>query len=150
MDFEQIELLYLIIPLALLWFFIHSQTSHIEDLFSAEVLAKISLNNHKTSTKTRLKLLLLSMMLVLVALSRPTLENGKIKTSRQLSDVVVAIDMSKSMLANDIFPNRFEFAKNKLSHSFDQIKEVRIALLGFADQAFLISRLQMIFPVLNF
>ncbi len=150
MDFEQIELLYLIIPVALLWFFIHSKNSHIEDLFSAEVLAKISLNNHKTLTKTRLKLLLLSMVLILIALSRPTLESGEIKVSKQLSDIIIAIDMSKSMLANDIYPNRFEFAKNKLLNSLDKIENTRIAILGFANQAFLISPLTDDFSSLKF
>ncbi|MBT4747199.1 MAG: hypothetical protein HOO11_04270, partial [Candidatus Thioglobus sp.] len=56
MEFEQIAPLYLAIPVSFLWFFIHSKNSHIEDLFSAEVLNKISLNNHKISTKTRLRL----------------------------------------------------------------------------------------------
>ena len=55
MVFEQIELLYLVIPTAVLWFFIHSKKNNIEALFSPEVLDKISLNNHKISTKTRLR-----------------------------------------------------------------------------------------------
>jgi Ca-activated chloride channel family protein len=38
----------------------------------------------------------------------------KIKIKKHLSDLVVAMDMSHSMLANDIYPSRFEFAKNKL------------------------------------
>ena len=141
MGFEQVELLYLTIPVVLLWFFIHSKNNSIEALFSAEVLEKISLNNHKISTKIRLRLLLLSMILILIALSKPTLESGEIKVNKRLSDLVVAIDMSKSMLANDIYPNRFEFAKNKLLNSFDGIKNTRIAMLGFANQAFLISPL---------
>jgi Ca-activated chloride channel family protein len=141
MEFEQIAPLYLTIPVALLWFFIHSKNSHIEGLFSAEVLKKISLDNHKISTRTRLRLLLLSMLLILIALSKPTLEAGEIKVSKQLSDIVIAIDMSKSMLANDIYPNRFEFAKNKLLTSLDNIENTRLAILGFANQAFLISPL---------
>ena len=141
MGFEQVELLYLTIPVVLLWFFIHSKNNSIEALFSAEVLEKISLNNHKISTKIRLRLLLLSMILILIALSKPTLESGEIKVNKRLSDLVVAIDMSKSMLANDIYPNRFEFAKNKLLNSFDGIKNTRIAMLGFANQAFLVSPL---------
>ena len=141
MGFEQVELLYLTIPVVLLWFFIHSKNNSIEALFSAEVLEKISLNNHKISTKIRLRLLLLSMILILIALSKPTLESGEIKVNKRLSDLVVAIDMSKSMLANDIYPNRFEFAKNKLLNSFDGIKNTRIAILGFANQAFLVSPL---------
>jgi len=150
MVFEQIELLYLIIPVALLWFFIHNNNSHVEDLFSTAVLTKISLNHHKISTKTRLRLLLLSMALIIVALSKPALESGEIKLNKQLSDVIVAIDMSKSMLANDIYPNRFEFAKNKLQISLDEIKNTRIGILGFANQAFLISPLTDDFNSLKF
>ena len=141
MGFEQVELLYLTIPVVMLWFFIHSKNKSIEALFSAEVLEKISLNNHKISTKVRLRLLLLSMIFILIALSKPILVSGEIKVNKRLSDLVVAIDMSKSMLANDIYPNRFEFAKNKLLNSFDGIKNTRIAILGFANQAFLISPL---------
>ncbi|SMN02437.1 BatB [uncultured Candidatus Thioglobus sp.] len=58
-----------------------------------------------------------------------------------MSDLVVAIDMSASMLADDIYPNRFEFAKNKLLTNIDKLENVRIGLLGFASQTFLISPL---------
>ncbi len=150
MGFEQVELLYLTIPVIFLWFFIHSKNNTVEALFAPEVLAKISLNNHKISTKARLRLLLLSMILILIALSKPTFENGEIKINKRLSDLVVAIDMSKSMLANDIYPNRFEFAKNKLLNSFDGIENTRIAILGFANQAFLISPLTDDFSSLKF
>ncbi len=141
MDFEQIIPLYLLIPTAMLWFFIHSKGGHIEDLFSAEVLEKISLNRHKTTTKARLKLLLISLMLLLLALSQPTLKEGEIKLNKHLSDIVVAIDMSKSMLASDIYPNRFEFSKNKLLTNLDKVLDSRLAILGFANQSFLISPL---------
>ncbi len=150
MDFEQVELLYLIIPVVVLWFFIHSKKNNIEALFSPEVLEKISLNNHKISTKTRLRLLSLSMVFIIIALGRPTLNYGEIKVNKRLSDLVVAIDMSQSMLANDIYPNRFEFAKNKLFNSLDEIDSTRIALLGFANQAFLISPLTDDFSSLKF
>jgi len=150
MDFEQVIPLYLMIPVALLWLFIHSKNSHIDSLFSAEVLKKISLNNHKISTKVRLRLLLLSMSLILIALSQPTLTEGEIKVNKSFSDLVVAVDMSKSMLANDIYPNRFEFAKNKLLNNLDGIKNTRIAILGFANQAFLISPLTDDFNSLKF
>ena len=150
MGFEQVELLYLIIPAVVLWFFIHSKKNNIEALFSPEVLEKISLNNHKISTKTRLRLLLLSMVFIIITLSRPTLDYGEIKVNKRLSDLVVAIDMSQSMLANDIYPNRFEFAKNKLLNSLDEISSTRISILGFANQAFLISPLTDDFSSLKF
>jgi Ca-activated chloride channel family protein len=40
MDFEQIELLYTLIPVAILWFFIHHKTSNLEALFAPEVSVK--------------------------------------------------------------------------------------------------------------
>ncbi|ALE53148.1 hypothetical protein SP60_08090 [Candidatus Thioglobus autotrophicus] len=150
MDFEQVALLYLIIPVAFLGFFIRNKAGHLERLFSPEVLEKISLNKHKISTKTRLRLLLLSASLIIIALSQPTLTEGEVKVNKRLSDLVVAIDMSKSMLANDIYPNRFEFAKNKLLNSLDTLKNTRIAILGFANQSFLISPLTDDFNSLKF
>ncbi|RUA06090.1 MAG: hypothetical protein DSY43_02840 [Gammaproteobacteria bacterium] len=150
MDFEKIELLYLTIPIALLWFFIHNRSGNIEDLFAPDVLEKISFNKHKISIKTRLRFLLLAIVLILIALSRPTLEAGEVKIKKYSSDLIVAIDMSKSMLANDVYPNRFELAKNKLSTSLDKISEKRIAILGFANRAFLVSPLTDDFSSLKF
>ncbi|MDC9715446.1 MAG: VWA domain-containing protein [Gammaproteobacteria bacterium] len=150
MDFEQIELLYLIIPMVVLWFFIHHKKNNIEALFAPEVLEKISLNKDRITPKTRLKLLLLSIILIVLALSQPTLKKGEVKIKQHLSDLVVAIDMSKSMLANDIYPNRFEFAKNKLLHSLNKINGRRIAILGFTSQSFLVSPLTDDFSSLEF
>ncbi|CAB5496023.1 hypothetical protein THERMOT_436 [Bathymodiolus thermophilus thioautotrophic gill symbiont] len=150
MDFAQIELLYALIPVAILWFFIHHKKNNLEALFAPEVLEKISLNKHGMRLKTRLKLLLLSIILILLALSQPTLDKGEIKIKKQLSDLVVAIDMSRSMLANDIYPNRFEFAKNKLLHSLHKIHDRRVAVLGFTSQTFLISPLTDDFSSLEF
>ncbi|SHN92024.1 vWA domain-containing protein [bacterium endosymbiont of Bathymodiolus sp. 5 South] len=150
MDFEQIELLYTLILVAILWFFIHHKTSNLEALFAPEVLEKISLDKHGMRLKTRLKLLLLSIILILLALSQPTLDKGEIKIKKHLSDLVVAMDMSYSMLANDVYPSRFEFAKNKLLHSLDKIRDRQVAILGFTSQTFLISPLTDDFSSLKF
>jgi len=150
MDFEQIELLYALIPVAILWFFIHHKQSNLEALFAPEVLEKISLDKYGMRLKTRLKLLLLSIILILLALSQPTLDKGEVKIKKHLSDLVVAMDMSYSMLANDIYPSRFEFVKNKLLHSLDKINARRVAVLGFASQTFLVSPLTDDFSSLKF
>jgi Ca-activated chloride channel family protein len=65
-------------------------------------------------------------------------------------NIVVAIDMSKSMFANDIYPNRFEFAKQKFFSSLDHFKHTKIALLGFSSRTFLISPLTEDFNSLKF
>ncbi|CAC9557966.1 hypothetical protein [uncultured Gammaproteobacteria bacterium] len=150
MDFEQIELLYALIPVAMLWFFIHHKKNNLEALFAPEVLEKISLDKHGMRLKTRLKLLLSSIILILLALSQPTLDKGEVKIKKHLSNLVVAIDMSHSMLANDIYPSRFEFAKNKLLYNLNKINGWRVAVLGFTSQTFLVSPLTDDFSSLEF
>lgn len=150
MVFEQVNFLYFIIPAVVLWFFIHNNSNNIEDLFAPKVLEKISVNQSKFSTKNRLRLMLLAIILMLVAFSKPALNDGEIKIKSYSSDLLVAIDMSKSMLANDIYPNRFEFAKNQLLNSLDKINGKRIAILGFTSQSFLISPLTDDFSSLKF
>ncbi|SMN11823.1 TPR domain protein in aerotolerance operon [uncultured Candidatus Thioglobus sp.] len=141
MEFQQVTALYFIPAVLLLWFLVGNVSTGIEALFAPEVLAKITVNKRTILVKTRLKLLLLSMLLMLLALGRPSLLSGEIEVKRKLSDLVIAIDISASMLADDIYPNRFEFAKNKLLTNLHKLENMRIGLLGFASQAFLISPL---------
>ena len=64
--------------------------------------------------------------------------------------MLVAVDISKSMMADDIYPNRFEFEKNKLFSFLDELKNIRVALVGFSSQTFLISPLTEDFNSLKF
>lgn len=150
MDFEQVELLYLMIPVVVLWFFIRYKKNNIESLFAPEVLEKICLNKHSSTLKMRLRFLLLAVILILLSLSQPILKESEVKVRKYSSNLVIAIDMSKSMLANDVYPNRFELAKHKLLTSLDKINDKRIAILGFTSQSFLVSPLTDDFYSLKF
>lgn len=141
MEFEQIIFLWLLIPVLILWLFIAQYSSQIEDLFSPEILQQISFGVSGFSTKLRLKILLIAISLMIFSLSQPILIGEKIKITKKIGNIVIAIDISKSMLATDIYPNRFEFVKNKLLTSIDEIKNKRLAILGFASQSFLITPL---------
>lgn len=57
--------------------------------------------------------------------------------SRKGIDVVIALDVSKSMLANDLSPNRLERAKQMILKLMDQMPNDRIALVLFAGKAYL-------------
>jgi Ca-activated chloride channel homolog len=57
--------------------------------------------------------------------------------SRKGIDVVIALDVSKSMLANDLSPNRLERAKQMILKLMDQMQNDRIALVLFAGKAYL-------------
>jgi hypothetical protein len=141
MSFENPNFLFLIILPAVLWFFIKSKSLNIESFFSKEVLEKISVSKHSSSPALRLKLLILSIIFMIFAISRPVINNGEVELEKQLSELIIAVDISKSMLVSDIYPNRFEFAKNKLITSLDDLKNIQIGVIGFADQSFLVSPL---------
>jgi len=49
--------------------------------------------------------------------------------------------MSRSMFCDDIYPDRFEFAKREFIHSLNFFKKSRVGLLGFSSRTFLISPL---------
>ncbi len=57
--------------------------------------------------------------------------------SRKGIDVVIALDVSKSMLATDLSPNRLERAKQMILRLMDQMPNDRIALVLFAGKAYM-------------
>ncbi len=146
-DSEFLWLLLLLIPLIYL---IKARGSSLETIFSKRVLKQVQLKNSSLSNRTKSILLILSMALVIIAISRPQIDNGEIKVKSSFINIVTAIDMSKSMFANDVYPNRFEFAKKKFFESLDYFKNVKVALIGFSSQTFLISPLTEDFNSLKF
>ncbi len=57
--------------------------------------------------------------------------------NRKGRDIVIAMDVSKSMLADDIKPNRLEKSKQFVSKLLEQLPDDRIALIWFAGKAYL-------------
>lgn len=89
--------------------------------------------------KQIIKFLLLSLAYVflILGLANPQLGSKQEKVKRQGIDVVIALDVSKSMLAEDVQPNRLARAKNFISNFVDQLKNDRLAIVVFAGRAYL-------------
>ncbi len=141
MLFEHINILWLLILTLPLFYLAIKIKSPLETIFSKDILKKISTNAKGFSQRVRAILMVISLALLIIALSRPQLDNGEIKVKGQSKSLVVAIDISKSMFLKDLYPNRFEFAKAKFKKLLDNLKETKVALLGFSDRAFLIAPL---------
>jgi Ca-activated chloride channel family protein len=148
--FKDIEFLWLLILLLPLLFLIKNRSSGLENIFSQTVLEKIEIKKRTIPKKIRDIILVMAMALVIVAIARPVINNGEIKVKSSFINIVTAIDMSKSMFADDIYPNRFEFAKNKFYNSLKYLKNAKVALIGFSSQTFLISPLTEDFHSLKF
>ncbi len=86
-----------------------------------------------------LKFLLTAMALVLlvVGLANPQIGSKKEKVKRKGVDVVIALDLSKSMLAEDIKPNRLDRSKVFISSLIDKFQNDKLGLVIFAGNAYL-------------
>ena len=81
--------------------------------------------------------LVLAVACLIVALARPQWGFDWESTKQRGLDIIVAIDTSKSMLAEDIAPNRLARAKLAALDLARQAKSDRIGLVAFAGTAFL-------------
>jgi len=71
-----------------------------------------------------------------IALANPQLGSKIEKVQRKGIDMIIAVDISNSMLAEDIKPNRLSRAKRAISKLVDKLQGDRIGLIVFAGQAY--------------
>jgi len=82
-------------------------------------------------------LVLLALIFMCVALAGPRSGRKLREVTRRGSDVVICLDVSASMLAEDVAPNRITKAKRELSSFIEKLKGERVAIVAFAGAAFL-------------
>ena len=73
--------------------------------------------------------------LILIGLAGPQWGHIKRSISPRGIDILIAVDLSKSMLARDIEPNRLERVKSTLSNLLDRVKGDRLGLISFYDSS---------------
>jgi Ca-activated chloride channel family protein len=79
---------------------------------------------------------LLAIACLILALARPQIRNDEQLTSGEGIDIVLCLDISGSMLAQDFTPNRMEAAKNVASAFIDSRPADRIGLVIFSGESF--------------
>ncbi|HCO83897.1 MAG TPA: BatB protein, partial [Arenibacter sp.] len=92
----------------------------------------------RSNFKSTLKLIfvLLGIASLTMALVNPKIGTKLETVKREGVDIVFAVDVSKSMLAEDIAPNRLEKAKRLVSEIINQLASDRIGIIAYAGQAF--------------
>lgn len=144
---EFLLLLLLLLPLTLMLLRKGATLSH---YFDDAILKKLQLSDTVLSPAVKNSFLLLSSALMIVSLSRPYIDNGEIKVSSSTIDVMAAFDISRSMFANDVYPNRLALAKKKFKEFSGDFQEAKIGVIGFSSRAFLISPLTEDFATLDY
>ncbi len=137
MTFVYPEILLLLV--LVIFFYFIKKSSKIEQVFSKEMLEKLQFG---TFGKRDLKfyLLLFSFVLIVISLARPVVPSQEKKEiDIQSFNFVIALDISKSMEAQDVFPNRLEFAKKAIYELMQRVPEANIAVIAYANDAFMVS-----------
>jgi len=95
--------------------------------------------NSLDSRYAYLKIFILSLtiILILIAISRPQLGFRWREVKREGLDIIFAMDMSKSMLADDLSPNRLGRSKLAVRDMVRSLKGDRVGLVAFSGKAFL-------------
>ncbi|MCK4303492.1 MAG: VWA domain-containing protein, partial [Candidatus Eisenbacteria sp.] len=83
-----------------------------------------------------LLLLLLTCLFLILGAARPQRGTQYVKASRRGIDVLIALDLSESMLAEDLKPNRLLRARHEIGGIIDRLRGDRIGLVAFAGAAF--------------
>lgn len=97
-----------------------------------------SLMNGVSEGKLRIKFILevLAFSALVIAAARPQFGSKLETVKKEGIEVMVCLDISNSMLAEDIQPNRLEKAKRMLSRLLDQMENDQVGLIVFAGDAF--------------
>ena len=80
--------------------------------------------------------ILIALASVILALARPQFGSKLEKVKREGIEIIIALDVSNSMLANDIKPNRLEASKRAISKLIERLKNDKIGLIVFAGDAY--------------
>jgi Ca-activated chloride channel family protein len=127
--------LLLIVPIILLYYFLRKK-----QLFPVMKFSNISLfgNNDKTANPKLLTYFIysISLIFIITALARPQSSLSWQNVTTEGIDIVIALDVSGSMLAEDFKPNRLEAAKQVAMKFIEERPYDRIGLVVFAGEAF--------------
>ncbi len=141
MSFFYPYVLFMLLLLPLFWFLAGKKEDNLKQSFAPDLYKKMVATNGGLSKRVRDTLLLLAIGFGIVALARPYIDRGEVKIKSESAELVVAIDISRSMMAEDIYPNRFEMAKKKFDDLLKYLKNSRVAVVGFSSRAFLVAPL---------
>jgi Ca-activated chloride channel family protein len=102
-----------------------------------ELLGRVRLTASPANRRWKAALVVAAFALIVVALARPAWNPKPQTVERRGRDIVFVLDVSRSMLAEDLAPNRLDRAKIAIKDMIDRLEGDRVALVAFAGSAVL-------------
>ncbi len=132
--------LLLVIPpamVAFFWWAWRARQRLVTQFIQARLLPGLTVGISTRRQRVGLACLVLAVVCLILALARPQWDFEWEEAKQRGLDIVIAIDTSKSMLAEDIAPNRLARAKLSALDLMQQARSDRLGLVAFAGSAFL-------------
>jgi len=130
---------HLIIP-ALILFYIYAfkkKRTILARFGNLKLIELLSASNNRPVQVLKAIILIVSVFYLIVAWARPQLGTKLEEVKREGVDIVIALDVSLSMLAEDITPSRLEKAKHEIENLINKLQGDRIGLIAFAGVPFI-------------
>lgn len=138
--FANIEMLWWLIavPVFVIGYVVSTKRKQrqLQEFGDKELMAQLMPDASKSRPMWKFCLLIVAFVLLIVAAARPQYGQKENTVKRQGIEVMVALDISNSMLAEDVAPNRLDRAKQMLSKMIDHMVDDKVGLVVFAGEAF--------------
>ncbi len=138
--FEHTEYFYLLLFLAVLavlfWLYNIWKRKAVKRFGDEELVDRLMPERSKSKPYIKFFLVMLAFAFIVLGIVNPQVGSKLEKVKREGIDLMLVLDVSNSMLAEDIKPNRLERAKMAISNLIDRLEGDRIGIIVFAGHAY--------------
>ncbi|MBL7967183.1 MAG: VWA domain-containing protein [Prolixibacteraceae bacterium] len=128
----------LVIPalIAFFWYYRIQRKKALALFGQKDILAVLMPNVSASRPILKFTVLMLALASIIVGIARPQF-GSKLKTEKRKGiELIIALDVSNSMMAEDIQPNRLERSKRAIAQLVDKLSDDKIGLIVFAGDAY--------------
>lgn len=129
----------LVLPSFLLLYFWSNRrkSEKLKRFASSKLIGSLTQSHSPVRQRVKAGVILLAALLIGFSLARPQLGIELEESQARGIDIMIALDTSRSMLAEDVKPNRLERSKLAILDLLNAVKGDRVGLIAFAGEAFL-------------
>lgn len=141
----------LIIPILLAanWWYNKRLDQKRKSFFGADLFQKLRNGFWPAGKKIQNVLLYLGLAMLIIAASGPKIGTEVREVKRQGVDLLIALDLSASMNAEDVKPSRLEKAKYEINRLIERLNGDRVGLIVFTGEAYLQSPMTLDYSALQ-
>jgi Ca-activated chloride channel family protein len=135
---EYLNALYLLPILIVIFWLLYKNKNRLLEKFADKELHKVIISSHSNiKNYVKFGVILIALACIIIAAANPQVGTKLQEVKQTGIDVFIILDVSRSMTAEDIKPNRLEKAKYQISNLIRKLQGDRIGLIIFAGKAYI-------------